>query len=360
MSGRSDGQTELVPSPVAMLDESKGILEYSVSDLNDIDPDRRITLARLALDMGALLGPLPAAASTVDRPLQVAIEDLRRAEPTYVDRGLYIWKDDPRYENGELLIKTRFAMGVNVVGEEDMKLPFDIRRQPGVVFHPDEYHTVARSAPDLVRATRAKTRRANQDLPDREEAAHKVNRSAAHIMAGYIVGLTLLEDEYVTEHKLLTSLYKQTRAGGTPQNQYKAVNLDRARHQVDELFHETIETAAVNNGWGQKLTSSAHRAVASNLYRRGSSREIDLAWQRYIRMQGLYINARWFKLIQSRMACESQHSLYQPYLEGSKSSGDRTETAEIDRTLIERAEAVIRQRRSGRGSGSSRSSSRTG
>ena len=358
MPGPASDQIELVPTPLTILDESRGVLDYSVADLADIDPDRRVTLARLAREMGALLGPLPGATATSDRTVAVRMEDLRRAEPVYVERGLYIPTDDPRYENGDQIIKTRFSRGVDTATNGGLKLPFRTSMsQPGVVFGADEYHLVARSPADLVRATKAKTQRANQGILTPEEAHQTRNRSAAHIMAEYIVKMASLEDEYAADHKLLSSLHRQANPASTPQNQYKASNLDKVRKAADELFHQTVETAAINNGWDQTTVNRVHRAIASNLYRRGSSREVNHSWRRYIRMQGLYINARRFKLIQSRMACESQHSLYQPYLETAKRPEEKVQTAEIDRKLIERTEAVMkaRSKRTSRQRGSSRS-----
>lgn len=322
MSKTITGQTELMPTPVTTLNESHGVLEFSVADLADIDPERRVTLARLAMSLGDLFGPRPGAASKIDRALKTNSAHYRLAEPYCIQQGLIIPRDDPRYANADQLVKTTYQAGTQVAIDGGLKLPFPpTSKHPGVVFGADEYHLVARSAPDLVRAGKAQTQRANQGKLSSEEVRDKRNRSAAHIAANYIKKLTGLEAEYITDHRLLTRLHRQAKGPDTkrtPQNQYKAKNLDRDRRYADELFHETVETAAINNGWGQVAINGIHRAIASLLYRKGSSREIDQAWRRFIEMQGLYINARRFKLIQSRMACESQYSIYQPYLEAAE------------------------------------------
>lgn len=322
-----EGQTELMPSPVTKLNESQGVLEYSIGDLEDIDPERRITLAHLTLAMGALLGPFPLTSSRykTDKALKVNSADFRRGEPHYIQQGLYISSDDPRYENANQLVKTRHQGGMQIAIDGDLKLPFRPEsNHPGVVFHADEYHLVARSPIDLVRATKAKTQKANQGTADREEVEQTVNRSAAHVTERYIKGLSALEADYIGDHKILTSIHRQTKGRDPdkkiPRNQFKAKNLDKARKRADEMFHETVETAAINNNWGQLAINGVHRAIASSLYRRGSSREIDLAWRSYVSIQGLYINARRFKLIQSRTACESQYNLYQPYLEEAEAA----------------------------------------
>jgi hypothetical protein len=313
------GQGELFPSIVQELDVSKGLLAFNVTDLADIDPDRRITLAHLTRSLGTLAGPIPQRGRLqYDTVLNVIGADLRRAEPAAIEQGLYIYHDDPRYHTAQHLIRTRSFAGARLAIVEGLKLPFDpVYRQPGVVVSPQEFKLIARSAKDLVAATQAKVREANADNPNWSEVNRKVGSASSQIMKSYEQKLLGLETNFVKDHKMLTSLHRQTQGSNpgrrTPQNQYKAKNLDVKRREADEKFHYTLELSAINNGLGQIALKAAKRALTAKLYRHRTDREGDLFWREHIELEGVYTNAKRLKVIQSLIACRQMITIYQKY-----------------------------------------------
>lgn len=316
---RQPGQGELFPSIVQEMDKTNGMLSFSVADLSDIDPDRRITLAHLTRSLGTLAGPIPQRGRLqYDTVLEVTGADLRRAEPTAIVQGLYIYHDDPRYHTAQQLIRTRSLAGTRLAVAEGLKLPFDpVSRQPGVVVSPEEFKLIARSAKDLVATTQAKVRDANVDNPNWSEVNRKVGSASSQIMKSYEKNLLGLEADFIEDRAMLTSLRRQTQGSDpgrrTPQNQYKAKNLDIKRREADERFHYTLELSAINNGLGQTALKAAKRALTAKLYRHRTDREGDLFWREHIELEGAYTNAKRFKVIQSLITCRQMIALYQRY-----------------------------------------------
>lgn len=298
-------QLELVPSPVSLLNESKGVVCSPESLVDALGPDKRITLGRLAVSLGREISDEPRKSEHADNALEIYRKDLYAAEPQTIEMGLYVPPGDTRYKTAELLV---------TVGDEpcDLELPGVVDRHVGVVFPRDEFHIVARNARDLSKHVKAKTLRANGDNPDRDEVEAKRYRSAAHAMDQKIQGLGKLENKLIEERYLLGKIFRDTRS--TWRAHYKLRNLDKDRKQVDELIHETAETATINLNFGTTSINALHRAITSNLYRRGSAHEITRMWQRYSAMVGKYTNARRGKVVQSRSACERELGIYAPYL----------------------------------------------
>jgi hypothetical protein len=299
-------QTELVPSPTSLLDESRGVISASQELIEEIGPDTRITLGRLALKLGEEIAPHAPREEHRDKALRIYRKDLYAAEPQTIETGLYIPPSDPRYRTAELLI---------TVGDEpcELELPGVVDKRMGVVFPREEFHVVARNARDFTKHVKAKTLRANKENGDRDEVEAKTYRSAAHAMDQKIQSLGGLENKLIEDRHLLGKIFRDTRS--TWRAHYKAKNLEKDRKAADELIHDTAETASINLNLGTTSINALHRAITSNLHRRGSAREITHMWQSYSRMVGRYVNARRGKVIQSRNACLKQLNVYAPYLE---------------------------------------------
>ncbi len=313
------GQMELGPTPVELLDESIGVIPYAIADLPRLDPEKRITLGKLARRYGAALAPLPAPQAATDPALGVGQAERSLATPKKITRGLYIDRSDPRYEDAISLVKLKRSAGIRIAEDMGLVLPFKVDHQhrnahPGVVFPPDEFDTVGHSAAALVSFTRTRTQKANQAERNRAETRQTVDRSGGHIMKNYIEKMNALEAEYISDHDLMVMLHGQA-TGAAAYAHYKDKNLERAMKRADEMFHETVETAALNNIWPALAVNGVHRAITFSLHRRGTSRDVRHAWQRMTVMQGLYINSRRFKLIQSRTGCESYLERYKPALD---------------------------------------------
>lgn len=304
--------------PAELLDRTRGLIPYSLEDLPDLDPECRIALWGLTRAYGERFGPLPNAGSGEDALLSVSPEDRRLATPKSIKKGLYIDPADPRYKDALSLVKIKYSPGVRMAEEIGLRLPFRVnytRRDihSGVVFPPEEFDTVAHGPSALVAFTRTRTQRAQQSNPDRVDARQAVDRSGGHVMESYIARMDTLEKKYHEDRQLMIMLYRQA-SGAARYAHYKTKNLDRAMKLGQEMFHETIEIASFNN-WSKLAVNGIHRSVTSSLIRRGTSEDVRLAWRRLTTLQGLYINARHFKLIQARALCQSYLSRYQQALD---------------------------------------------
>lgn len=300
-----DSQESIFSPAVFELDEARGVADFSLERVRGVDPEKRITLLRLARSLGHTIEPRAEAEAHSDPALDIYRKNFKDADTEALESGLYIPRNDPRYSKAELLV---------TVSTEPchLDLPGIVPHDVGVVFPREEFSIVARSAKDLSRHVRAKTRRANGSEEDRDEVEARVNRSAAHAMEGKLKGINELDNYLIDERKLLFTVLREARSLWAAH--YKAKNLDKKRKQADELIHNAAETASINLNLGTVTIRAMHRAIASNLYRRGSSRELRNMWQKYLTMTGRYTNARRGKVSQSKSACEKEFAIYAPSL----------------------------------------------
>ncbi|MDB5164526.1 MAG: hypothetical protein JWL89_152 [Candidatus Saccharibacteria bacterium] len=327
-------QLELKPVFVAQLDATRGVLDwYSPEDADITNSGERLRLSEFALKLGSLA--LPDSESSQRQFLDVGQTDVERATDTaWIERSLYIWWNDPRYNNGEQIVKTEFRAGVEYARAQGICVPFDLKYnekrreydQPGVVFPMDEYNLIARNPGGLINHIKNHTRRAHADTPvdhpdyiDRNEVNRRVKSSGAKVARSYVEKVKGLDDKYVTDRELLLRLRRQTKQwdlkSGMPVDLYKVKDLDKARKRAEEMFSQTAETVAINAGLTDKEVSAMHRARAKELFgKKGSTKDTDAAWQRQLLIQGRYINARRFKLLQSIFACQAYHDIYRPFM----------------------------------------------
>lgn len=307
---------------------------FTQEELESLELDRRVTLLSFSHQIGELLGTRLLGYFEADkRRIGLSEDDLKRIQEESIEAGLYIGSDDPRYVDREEqpeeeygaesgLVTIRSPQGVLRAQELNLKLPdaFKHGAQPGVVFPPNEYPKVARSPKDLAKAAmvaqRAKLWEENaallpEEQMSRSEINEKVKAKARAVLRGFIDSGVKLELEYDDDHEVLLRLRRQTRGLGegetrTPQNHYKARNLARDLRTADEMFRETLEVAAIYNNWGEKQVQGAHKALTKILYRGISPAANGLAWRGMTELQGGYINARRFKLIQARVRYEQE------------------------------------------------------
>lgn len=298
-------QEPIVLYPVAQeLDANHGVLQTPLDKLVGIDPARRITLARLANAHGNYLGPIQPQENE-DVILEVGPKDFEYAKPVAIAHGLWIPRKDPRYRSPT----TEDLIRVSPKGG-----PF----LTGLVFPNGEWRKVARSPEDLARHAMDQTRLANTNTEDRTEAERRVGASAAHVLDQKDSYMESLKTGLLKRRNtLLAPLYKQTRQrSGKPrfQNQFLAKNLDRKRREFDEVLHDTIETATINLDLNRYAVNGLHRAVNSNLYRRGSSAELIHHWRGYIALVGAYEKARIERLKISQDECRRVRKAYDPFV----------------------------------------------
>ncbi len=318
---RPEVYEEIQLPTASVLDETRGRFCYSLADVTDVDPGQHMTLARLSTRLGYLLGPrLFTNAPTNDPLINATTEDVERVSEASLSRGLYIFRDDNRYFNGEQVVTIRDHAVVSAARQSKLKLPFEATYydQPGVVFGSGDYGKIALNPGALIDRIGARTRHANRGRTNVPENNRRVKSSGGQAMAAYVVASERLQEKYRHEGQLVRSLFKQVRdprdSGGTPQNQYKVRNLDVACRQFGNLFHELIETAAINNGWTSHDIHAAHKVSVYERYLADTPEEINAGWRRQLGIYGQYNNARLFKLQQSLYKCAVYRDIYRPYI----------------------------------------------
>lgn len=318
----------LKEAPVQMrtvLDETGAIFPYNMNDLEGIDPNGRITLARLAMRIGDTLHQqsLPGLeSSTALKPdLGVTMADRKRAGAPSIERGLYIYADDPRYADADLIIQNRFFAGVSEVATKGVVLPFpaNYRHQPAVVFKEADYHKIPRNPKALVRAIRSTNRVYNAANTNMAETTRRSKSAAGQAMAGYVLNVKDLLHEGARDRKIINRLQRQVPEANphkqnTPQNQFLAKNLVAQMTRFNGMLYDTVETAAINNGWSRPETHGVHLAHISKLYLGDSPKETSDAWRNRLGLQENYTNARYFKLIQALRECQTYEQYYRPFM----------------------------------------------
>lgn len=285
---------------VGLMDAENGGMPYDYTNIATIDATKKITLAKLAFKLGEHIGPSESAIND-DSLLDVTSQDIERAAPRVIEAGLYIPHTDPRWRNWST--------------EQLVTLT---PRTRGVVFPSDQFKTVARSPADMAKHIMSTTRNASKDDSDPEATEAKIGRSAAHGLSSKIDSLTKLDAELQDErNNLIKPVYLEAIRN---QNRnwsahYKPKNLDKLRADFDDKLHDTINTAVINMDISVYATKALHRAVTSNLYRRGSSNDIANAWVQYSLLSGTYMLERRNKVAISIKKCATELKNFQPFLD---------------------------------------------
>jgi hypothetical protein len=298
-------QGELFPSIATQLDETGGLVVISDLETIGLDPERRSNITMMAGAIGVHLAEVPRTGVNTDRAFAVHRNDFYGADPHHLGWGLYMPIGDRRRQHARQLA---------VIGNEpcELELPGVVGRYDGVVVSEQEHIWIVRNALDMAKAVDAKTRRANADNRDCEELEEKAGRSVAHALEAKRDTLVRLDDELTEQRAVLWRINRDARI--VWRTTYLAKDLDQKRRLAEELIHETARIACINLGHGTTVVNAIHRAITSDLYRRGSSRELSQQWKRYTAFVGLYTNAKRGKVDQSRQACERELSRHEHYL----------------------------------------------
>lgn len=295
---------------VEQLNEVNGVLQTPASEVPGIIPEKRVTLLRLASLHGLKLGPKDAVTINYDSLLDIAEQDFNMANAISINTGLYIYPGDERYRSPatEQLVRIRKDNEWN---------------SPAVVFPTEQFRTVARSPQDLAKHAMAVTREANKDNSDPIDVEGKVGRSAGHALLGKINGLEKLEATLAaTRNDLLLPLNREVNNNTSRpwQAHYLPKNIDKKRKQFDEELHHTLDTAAINLNIGTTALQAAHRALVSNLYRRGSRNELSSQWLNYLTLSRDYVKARRSKIATSKAECKLQMNFYQQFIDQTQAA----------------------------------------
>lgn len=276
--------------PVHELDQSHGIVDYSLDDIRHHDIGQRLTLGRITRLYGELYGSTKGVNLDKDNLLEVKREDFYRARPDVLELGLYIAQNDEQYraKDTQQLVRLR-------------KDKYD--RSPGVVFPEDEFMVITYSPSGMASRIMARTRLANRYQPDVNE---KATRSACHALTEKIDRLSGLDnslEELRTD--ILVPVQEEAYRNGNRgwQAHYSPKNIDRLRRQVDERYHEAIDIAAINLNVGSTALKAAHRAAASALYRTPDDRQRNQNWASTANFLRRYVQARRQKVSYAKRDC---------------------------------------------------------
>lgn len=303
-------------------DLARGVMTAPLEAFGDIDPEKRITLVRLATEHGLVYGQADIESTETDTELQVSKSDYQNARPDFIRQGLYIDMTDPRYRDKqtEQLLWAWGPVPIDSQAVRDLKL-----ERRGVVVPPDEFKIIAHSPGRIVKFSEATTRNANKNELDRKEVDEKVGRSAAHSMESKLASMSTLEANIHDEIALLRKPYHE--ASSTWRAHFKAKNLDKVRRETDERIHEMVEVATLNLNPGTFELRALHRAIAKRLYRNPTPAETASQWRIYTSLAGQYATARLVKVIQSQVKAKKQLDLYQPYLDRAAESQNELQDA---------------------------------
>lgn len=305
-------EVEQLTFAAGLADQSRGVIDVSVDAMPSVNPDRRITLVRLAGEQGLFIAP-EAVETGEDVELQVGRDDFASARPDILRSGLYIDMLDPRYrdKSTQQLLWAWGKPPINPAAVQGLNL-----QRTGVVVPADEFKIVAHSPERIGKFAEAQTRHANRDNIDRGVVDERVGRSGGHSMESKIERIGSLEEDIKAEIDLLRIPYRE--AASTWRAHFGPKKLAAIKKEADERIHEMVETATLNLNPGSFEIRALHRAVAARLHR-GSPQEIAQSWRIYTSLAGQYATARLVKAAHSRVRCqELLEDQYRPYLERSE------------------------------------------
>lgn len=310
----NSGQTELLPSIVTQLNESRGVFDVEDFESIGLDLERRSNVVVMAGRLGVAMSELPRDASVEgrhqDRALDVYGDDFERSRLEALNDGLIIRPDNPLYKNPKnKRIVTLETMPISIYG----KLPGVQAPYVGVALGPGEYTKIARYPGPLAERARAVTLDAHRHDMNREDAEEAGLRASGHILEDKLEGLARLDAQLAGSSALLLSMHKDARI--VWRTSYLGKNLNRRRKEADELIHEIVEVAANSLGYTTPEVNAAHRVFVSNMYRRGSARELAQSWQAITDWATRYINAKRGKVNQSQNGCNRVLRIYQSHLD---------------------------------------------
>jgi len=249
-------------------------------ELAGVDYGRRMVFAKL-LARTATAEALPTDYATA--------AELALARPDTLQSGLYVLREDSRYDDAEL-------------------------RFQDVVFPSQEFDYIARSPADLARHAKAVTRKANAGNPDRDETAQKIQRSPGWALKNKIAAVDAVQVQWQHRRQLLASLAIDL--GGTYPH-YKGKNLELRRAEIDQVIHQTAEVAAYNQvGWNNAIVEGVHRAIKLHLYRTDTTVEARIfRWLSYMKMVDRHTRAKSQTVTDAHKFTITEFQKYKPYLE---------------------------------------------
>ncbi|HSW85314.1 MAG TPA: hypothetical protein VLF79_01705 [Candidatus Saccharimonadales bacterium] len=231
-----------------------------------VDPEQRLPLYDLVSTEAAF----------VPRDVELSAECRFRANPDYLEKGLYIPQDDPIFYTASQTIR------IGTHESSDNKT----EARMAVVFPSDEYTIIDR---DPI-------------------VSEKPSSLSLFALSKKIGAQTRLVKQLASERKDAISLH---RAVDKQNNRYKAKNLERRRAEADEKFHETAELASLNLGLDRITVNGLHRAIRARLYAGNYSHdEFTNNWLGYIVMIGRHNAAKMYKLQLSIAQSERDFSMH--------------------------------------------------
>lgn len=292
-------QETILPTTATRLDETMGKVRTDRLEGFGLDPDRRMNIVMLAGQMGTKLAEsFDQTDFSRDQALGVDVDDFSHAFPANLVRTLYYPRGDKRRRE-----EPRPAMLVTVPeGTPTLNLPGVVGRYDSIVVGGEDFRIIARDPHRISDTIQANVEKAHEDDTDRDYKNQRTATIVVEAMTRKQAALASLDTSVESKRDVLYRINRDARI--VWRTSYLGKNLDRDRQRADEIIHAIAEIACINLNLGTKQESALHRGITSNLYRRGSSRDLSTAWKSYTRLFGLYLNAERGKISQSQNACQ--------------------------------------------------------
>lgn len=282
-------------------------------------PLRVISLEEAAAYVGSLIAPHEFKGQFLDEDpeLEVDKDDYYNAHPSSINRGVYVPARQTfvpfTEENRKLVVIRDHAPDIQPAGA--------VAQNNGVIFHPGDHKRIAHHSGFMAKAVKWKTEEANEPVANsdnRDKIEQTILRSGGHTMESRIESIWNFDAELLDEYELFFQVFLSTRL--TPPVRYRPDTVSKLMQTAENKIHRIAETSKYRRGLKNYEVQAMHRAITSNLYRRGSTGQLRMHWQAYAIMGGRYANARIAKIHQARRGCEQELTKYQPALAAKTAS----------------------------------------
>lgn len=308
-------EQEPIPTPsVLAMDATRGRIPSSVFDIEEIDPDKRLTLVRAARIIGSAIAPGIEGAEPIMTELQISDENLKQVIPAEFKKGLFVDMDEVRlkWRKGEDIDQACWATG---------EIPFLLPRtkelhleKTAVIVPPAEYLLIGQSFRKLGEAVRTKTRgsEANKNNPDRIDAARKIGSASAKVTHQRLVKMASHREDLIAEDAMLRRVYNESRY--TWSAHYTSSKVDKMRRDTGEVLHEMLDTAAIYLNPGVYTLRAMHRALNYKLHKEGDAKAMAQNWRVMTSAAGQFNHSRQIKTAQAMAICREEYGKYRMFI----------------------------------------------
>lgn len=280
-------------------------------------PQRVITLSDTIQIIGQTIAPLPEL-SGEDPDFSVKPQHLELVLPDEINSGLYF---QPVSSNRFRGVNQRVRV---FDGQSRRNLPGMVSPQTEVAFPEEDHARLAHSALYMAIHSNTTTRTAqpqtNNSPEQRKENDRKSNSSSAKTMASKIAAIDQHEALLTGRHDIFTNMYRGLRT--TPPIHYRPANALGLIGTADHELRRMVEVSGRERKLSEEDRAASQRALTTVLYRLPRTQsEVASMWRAYLKLGGLYINARRGKLDESRNASEKIYTTHRGSIKPDEVAG---------------------------------------